>query len=66
MPWIWVGPTFYTLDFETKQEMVNIVYSYYLDGSNPLAAVRMFDGQTNKEIGGYNPNSPDGIQLRLF
>jgi hypothetical protein len=64
-PWVWVGPTFYALDFETKQEMVSIVYCYYLDGSDPTERVRIFDGHTNKEIGDYNPNSP-GIALRLF
>ena len=63
LPWVWVGPAFYTLDFETQREVVSIVYSYYLDGSDPIAAVRIFDGRTNKEIGDYNMNSPG---LRLF
>jgi hypothetical protein len=63
LPWVWVGPAFHTLDFETKQEMVSIVYSYYLDGSDPIATVRIFDGQTNKEIGDYTPH---GTGLRLF
>jgi hypothetical protein len=66
VPWVWVGPAFYTLDFETKRAAVGIVYSYYLDGSDPIANVRIFDGQTNKEIGDYNMNSPDGTGLRLF
>ena len=66
LPRVWVGPAFYTLDFETKREVVSIVYSYYLDGSDPIATVRIFDGQTNKEIGDYNVNSPDGAGLRLF
>jgi hypothetical protein len=66
LPWVWVGPAFYTLDFETRQEVVSIVYSYYLDGSDPIARVRIFDGRTNKEIGDYNMNSPDGTGLRLF
>jgi hypothetical protein len=66
LPWIWVGPAFYTLDFETQRELVSIVYSYYLDGSDPIAAVRIFDGRTNKEVGDYNMNSPDGAGLRLF
>ncbi len=66
LPWVWVGPAFYTLDFENQRDVVSIVYSYYLDGSDPIAAVRIFDGQTNKEIGDYNMNSPDGAGLRLF
>ena len=39
LPWVWVGPAFYTLDFETKREVVSIVYSFYLDGSDPIATV---------------------------
>ena len=66
LPWVWVGPAFHTLDFETKQEVTSIVYSYYLDGSDPIATVRIFDGWTNKEIGDYNMNSPNSTGLRLF
>ena len=53
LPRIWVGPAFHDLEFDQKQTYVNVVYAYYLDGSDEHASVRVFDGSTNKEIGDF-------------
>jgi hypothetical protein len=38
LPRVYVGPAFYGLDFDTKQQFVSVVYAYYFDGSNASGA----------------------------
>jgi hypothetical protein len=65
LPRVYVGPTFYGLDFDTKQQFVSVVYAYYFDGSGGLDIVRVMDGRTNKEIGDYVlPPFGTGLSLK--
>jgi hypothetical protein len=48
---LWVGPSFYTLDFRDKQQFVSVVYAYYFNDTNPKNFVSLMDSRTNKAIG---------------
>ena len=53
LPHLWVKPAFYTLDFETQSEFVNVVYAYYFT-ANPISnTVVLFDSRTGEKIGEY-------------
>jgi len=53
-PRVWVKPLFYESDFDQKEAFVGLVYSYYFDGSDELAFVRVLDSRSNKEVGTYS------------
>lgn len=53
LPRAHVGPVFYTLDFDTKQSFINVVYAYYFDGSDDYDILRVMDGRTNKAVGTF-------------
>ncbi|UJW87922.1 hypothetical protein [Devosia sp. SL43] len=57
-----VGPAFYAATIDQKQSFVSVVYAYSYDGSNATDSVRLFDGQTGKEIGRY-PNASGRLEL---
>ncbi|MCK4326382.1 hypothetical protein KAU86_02390 [bacterium] len=63
LPRLWVKPAFYTLDFETKEKFVSVVYAYYFDGSNYGDTVRIFDNMSGKEVGSYSLADP-GLRLK--
>ena len=54
LPRIWVRPVFYTLDFDTKESFVSVVYAFYFDGSNASDMVRIFDSRSGKQVGRYS------------
>ena len=55
LPHLWVEPTFYALDFETKQTFVSVVYAYYVTMDDQYTLVKLNDGRSGKEIGKYAP-----------
>jgi hypothetical protein len=61
LPRLWIAPRFHTIDFDQKEKFVSVVYAYYFDGYNMGDVVRIFDGETAKEIGDY---SSQGLKLR--
>lgn len=63
LPRVHVGPKFHVLDFETKQKFVEVVYAYHFPRKKDDGIVRVFDGQTNHEIGTYHLNNP-GLKLQ--
>jgi hypothetical protein len=56
LPKIYVWPSFYNIDLDTKQSFVSVVYAYYFDGSNFTDSVVLRDSRTGKDVGSYNPN----------
>jgi hypothetical protein len=61
LPRVWVGPRFYSVDFDTKQQFISVVYAYAFDEVDIGNLVRVFDGRTNKEIGTYDEST--GLHL---
>lgn len=53
LPHLWVTPTFYALDFDTKSKFVNVVYAYYIMKDPMLNMVVLYDSQTGKKVGVY-------------
>ena len=53
LPHLWVKPAFYTLDFDTKSQFVNIVYAYYITQNPKYDIIVLYDSQTGKEVGKY-------------
>lgn len=60
LPRAWVTPTFLSLDFETKQKLISVVYAFYFDGSNSSDAVILIDNRTGKRVGLYTDS---GLKL---
>ena len=60
-PRVHVAPLFFTLDFDTKQSFISVVYAYHYDGADKFDFVWVLNGQTNKPIGTFNLAS--GLQL---
>ncbi len=52
---VWVDGTFRSIDYETKQSFLEVVYCYYHDGKSLGDAVYLNDYYTGKEIGSYTP-----------
>ncbi|MGB3086641.1 MAG: hypothetical protein WBC53_02745 [Phycisphaerae bacterium] len=51
---VWVGPTFYLLDFEAKQEFCSVVYAYVAtNAKDDLVSVTLKDVQSGKTVGDY-------------
>ena len=63
LPRVWVGPIFYTLDFDVKQNFASVVYAQYFDGKGLTDSVGLYDSKSGKEIGRY---SAAGGGLKLF
>jgi hypothetical protein len=61
LPRLWVTQRFKALDFDTKQTFVSVVYAYYFDGNDFTDSVRIYDGQSGKEIGQFTTSG-----LRMF
>ena len=53
LPHLWVKSVFYTLDFDTKSQFVNVVYAYYITQNSKYNIVVLYDSQTGKEVGKY-------------
>jgi hypothetical protein len=53
VPDIYVGPAFFLVDFETKQNFVSVVYAYTKTSRPNLTLVQLYDNMTGKEIGRY-------------
>jgi len=60
LPRVYVAPTFYVLDFDTKQTFVGVVYAYYF-GENPDGIVAVYDGLSGKEIGAFSVSPKYGF-----
>jgi|GEM_PF-6040116 len=60
-PELWVAPGFYALDFDTKQQLVSVVYAYYCNGDD-RDMVLVYDNLTGKQIGTYSTLS-GGLSL---
>jgi len=57
----WITPTFYTLDFDQKQNFVGVIYAYYYDGNNPADIVLLVDNKNGKPIGEFT--LPKGLEI---
>ena len=51
---VWVGPAWYDVAFDSKQNFAAVVYGYYFDGTSYLDCVTIVDNMTGKEIGQYS------------
>lgn len=54
LPRAWVRPGFYTLDFDTKESFISVIYSYYFDGTEVGGSVRLYDSLSGNEVGSYS------------
>lgn len=54
LPHLWVRPAFHALDFDVKQQFVNVVYAYYITKDKKYNMVIIYDSKTGKEIGVYS------------
>src|SRR5687768_12135930 len=48
-------PTFYNMDEETRRHYVEVIYTYYFDGSSVNDTVILRDARHGNEVGQYNP-----------
>lgn len=55
LPHLWVRPQFYSIDFDTKNSFVNVVYSYYYTIDPNYEMVVLYDSLSGKKIGTFNP-----------
>lgn len=49
-----VKPGFFTIDYETKQKFLGVVYAYCFDGSKPYVSVSLVDAMTNRKVGSFS------------
>lgn len=56
LPHLWVRPAFYSLDFDTKSQFVNVVYAYHVTQNSTRNIVVLYDSRTGKSIGKYVPD----------
>ena len=56
-PHIWVTPSFMVLDSETREDCTELVYVYYLDGTDMSDSVVLTDAFAGEYLGFYNPFS---------
>jgi hypothetical protein len=49
-PELWARPAFFALDFDTKQQIANVVYAYYCTGKDD-DMVLIYNDLTGKKIG---------------
>jgi hypothetical protein len=54
MPRAWVTPKFTESDFQDKENVLSIVYSYYFDGTSRVDSLALIDSRTGKEIGRFD------------
>lgn len=54
LPHLWVKPVFYSLDYETKEQFVNVVYAYYVTENPRWDIIVLKDSRTGKRIGSYS------------
>ena len=54
MPNVWVGSTFYGLEFDEKKAFLGAVYAYYFDGTRMTDTVYLMDRRSGKEVGRFN------------
>ena len=54
LPHLWVRPVFYSLDYETKKQFVNVVWAYYKTENPRWHIVILKDSRTGKRIGSYS------------
>ena len=47
------GNAFYSLDFDTKQSFVGVVYAYCFNGAQSYVSISIKDIRTNKKIGTF-------------
>jgi hypothetical protein len=62
LPNLWVEPSFHALNFDVKQQVVNVVYSYYITKDKKYNMVIIYDSKTGKEIGVYDETN-GGLKL---
>ena len=53
VPEMFVRPSFYGLDFDTKNSFASVVFAFHFNGTEKFPSIRLRDSRTNKEIGTY-------------
>ena len=48
LPYVWVTPLFYTLDFDAKEIFISVIWTYYIVQDSKASTVRIFDSKTGK------------------
>lgn len=56
LPYLWVKPGFYQLDFEMKQKFVGVVYMYFKTDDPGVQLVVLYDSRTGKRAGRFSEN----------
>jgi hypothetical protein len=54
LPQTWVNPVFYTLDYDDKKSIIEVVYGYYFDDIEADNFVIIVDGLSGNEAGDYS------------
>lgn len=54
LPQVWVKPRFYALNFEQKQNLISLVWTYYNVKDSAIKTVVVYDSTTGKEVGTFN------------
>lgn len=63
LPHLWVTSVFHSLDFDTKQQFVNVVYAYYVTMNASYNIIVLYDSKTGKEVGQYS-KTYGGLRLQ--
>ena len=61
LPHLWVKPSFYTLNYETKKKFVEVVYAYFITENKVYDMVIIYDNMTGNKIGTF---SEYGLSLK--
>lgn len=54
VPYLWVRPGFYALDFDMKEKFSNVAYAYFRANDPAVQLVILYDSRTGKRAGTYS------------
>lgn len=60
-PHVYVAPVFYTLNFEQKSQLSNIIFTYYITDDPKADILLLYDYYNGKEIGSF---TKAGLKLK--
>ena len=63
LPRVWVRPSFYLLEFDRKEKILNIIYAYFFDGTRGSDCIKLIDSLSGKDVGLYSLNQYPALEL---
>lgn len=54
VPYVWVGPRFYSLSFEQKKDFLGVVCAHYIQENPKITIMRIRDNLSGKDVGRFD------------